>query len=656
MTHHPLLNRPLLIHTLAAVLLCPVAFAQTKTLPMFRKDNAGKTAPGKKQSPEKAPAAAKKNSKAAPAPKAVPLPPARQLAARQPKGLQTEGDAAVQKPVPLANAHLALIVDPAELLARVPASGPLGEEELVRLAIANSPALERRRAAIALARADKRAVQDWENPELRLSYGSQDDDYIRDPYTERTIENYTGNETSSGTDTTTSLAGLGELGYGEVTTDTNASTGSTTRYREIERIVTPRKGGGEDVVTNVYELRTENSTGTRDREFTDGLITQNRRDQLAENVTRTLQSTSRESTTSTEGGNGTESFSALIRFQVPHLWERKARIQRASAEIMLAESQYLADEDRLVREVRDLYETLSVLESTASAQRKRRQSYTTFRTEMESANVPEFAMDAARARVEMTKALIDIRENESDIDRTREQLAAFCGLRNASRIRCSGLSTRRVVDLATLDADYLVEIAMLYRADMVESRSRVEIAKGHLAEAQAAKIPWASFIDAGWTRQWADGRSGEEDEWMIRFGMNIPLWEWTGINKRSAEYKKAAAAWELQMEKQKQRISAEVELAIERLRKTARTLRGYEGDLRDLQKEAKETVAKLEASAAGLTDYSKGKRTKYEYEDLTQQMEIGRFEAYSDYNKALMALEDAIGVRIEKALNGWRDK
>ena len=110
------------------------------------------------------------------------------------------------------------------------------------------------------------------------------------------------------------------------------------------------------------------------------------------------------------------------------------------------------------------------------------------------------------------------------------------------------------------------------------------------------------------------------------------------------------------MEKQKQRISAEVELAIERLRKTARTLRGYEGDLRDLQKEAKETVAKLEASAAGLTDYSKGKRTKYEYEDLTQQMEIGRFEAYSDYNKALMALEDAIGVRIEKALNGWRDK
>jgi hypothetical protein len=43
-------------------------------------------------------------------------------------------------------------------------------------------------------------------------------------------------------------------------------------------------------------------------------------------------------------------------------------------------------------------------------------------------------------------------------------------------------------------------------------------------------------------------------------------------------------------------------------------------------------------------------------DDLNQQLEIGRYEAYSDYNKALMALEDAIGVRLEKVLRGWREK
>lgn len=638
MTQPPLLKRPLLIQTLAAVLLTPAAFAQTKSVPLFKKDMKPQV----------------KNA-AAPVKKSTPAPAAAPSSKVKP-GQQLEGDATAKKNAGPTSAHSALIADPAELMARIPASGPLGEEDLILLAIVNSPVLERRRADIALARAEKRAVQDWENPELRLSYGSQDDDFIRDPYTERTVETYTAEESFDGTDSTTSLAGLGELGYGEVTRDTTTGTGSTTRYREIERIVTPRRDGGEDVVTNVYELRTTGENAIRDREFTDGIITQNRRDELAENVTRTLRSTSRESTTSTEGGNGVETFSALIRFQVPHLWERKARIQRASAEIMLAESQYLAEEDQLVRDVRDFFETLSVLESTLATQQRRRQSYTSFRSEMEAANVPEFAMDAARASMEMRKALVDIRELESDISKTRQDIAALCGLRSSSRIKTSGVTSRRVVDTTTLDPDYLLEIAMLYRADMVESRSRMEIAKAHLAEAQAAKIPWASFIDAGWTRQWAEGRSGEEDEWMIRLGMNIPLWEWSGINKRSREYKKAAAAWETQQQKLRDVIAAEIALAIEGLREASKGLNTATKDLRDVQREAKETIAKLEGSAAGLSDYSKGKRTKYEYEDIAQQMEIGRFEAYSDYNKALIKLEDAIGVRIEKALNGWRDK
>ena len=54
--------------------------------------------------------------------------------------------------------------------------------------------------------------------------------------------------------------------------------------------------------------------------------------------------------------------------------------------------------------------------------------------------------------------------------------------------------------------------------------------------------------------------------------------------------------------------------------------------------------------------FAKNLRTKYDAEDIAQRLEITRYLAYSDYNKAVMNLEDAIGVRIEKALSGSLSK
>ena len=99
-----------------------------------------------------------------------------------------------------------------------------------------------------------------------------------------------------------------------------------------------------------------------------------------------------------------------------------------------------------------------------------------------------------------------------------------------------------------------------------------------------------------------------------------------------------------------------MDLAIERLRGSASALRNYEFYVSGQKRKLDDSVAKVKGAGAGLTDYAKSKRTQYERDDQTQKMEIGRYAAFADYNKALMALEDAIGVRIEKALNGWRDK
>ncbi len=647
MTHPSLLIRPL-VHLVAAAVLCPVAFAKPKSSPPKQAQTVKQTLPLKQAPLTKKPAitaAAPVTKKTAPA---RPQKPAR----------QTQGDAPPQRQVP---DHRSLIVEPSELLARVPASGPLTEEHLILLAIAKDPRLAARRAAIASAVAKRREQQDWENPELRLSYGSQDDDFIRDPYTERITETSTDEvEVTKGSDSLTSMAGRGETYYGDTIVDVKDLTTTTTnRYSVIERRVIPRSDGGEDVIdTIIKDSRDETTAGTRKRTTVTDDVVETREDAVAENITRGLKtgSTFTKSTAGPGGSNKQESFSALVRFQMPHPWQKKARVQRASAEIMLAEAQYLADEDKLVREVRDLFQTLGVMESTDSAQHKRRQNYTSLLAEMEGFGVPEFASDALRARLEMDKVYDDMRENESDIDRIRAGLAMLCGLKQTTRIRSGGLITRRVVDLTTLDPAYLAGMAMLYRADAVESRGRLEIAKAYLAEADAAKIPWATFIDAGWSRQWRDNHSGNEDEWMVRLGIEVPLFEWTGINKRSREYKTAAAKWELQLESQKDRVSAEVDLALERLRKSSASLRDYENNIRKSRKGISEGLTKVEAFAADQADFARSKRFKYDIEDRRQLQEIQRYRAFDDYNKALMTLENAVGIRIEKVLNGWRDK
>ena len=296
--------------------------------------------------------------------------------------------------------HRALIATREELLSRVPSHGLLNEEDCILVAIANSPVLQKRRAAIQGAVADRRKEQDWDNPELRLSYGSQSDDFLRNPYVENSVENFNSTEDRTADQSTTSLANPGEFGFGESTTDHETGTTTTTRYREIERIVVPGRFG-DTVTANIYETRTDGGTTIRERTVGLNGFEQTRRDQLEENVERVLHSSSTETTSSSAENGNQETFSALVRFRMPNFAVKKAKLARAAAEIMLAGSQYLADEDKLVREVRAIFQDLAVRESTYRAQVKRRANFSAFRTEMEGEPIAEFIEENARVSINM---------------------------------------------------------------------------------------------------------------------------------------------------------------------------------------------------------------------------------------------------------------
>ena len=57
-----------------------------------------------------------------------------------------------------------------------------------------------------------------------------------------------------------------------------------------------------------------------------------------------------------------------------------------------------------------------------------------------------------------------------------------------------------------------------------------------------------------------------------------------------------------------------------------------------------------EIAAADINGLAKAKKIEHDYKSLKQEMEIGRFQAFSAYQEAVMALEAAIGTRMERAL------
>ena len=532
----------------------------------------------------------------------------------------------------------ATIPSAAEVAAQVPTDGKLSEKELILMAIARRPDLEALRGAVQIAAGQKRAAGDLENPELRFSYAQDNDDRIGQPYTES--ETVTTDATES-FDVLSSTSGLEGTRI-----DRESGVAQTSRLREIERRVTP--GATKDVIEErIYETNTSRSTGSRTRLETSEPGPQVAGQRVAEN--RRLVGTNRREIHHPDASGRDNAWGVLLRFRVPHPWERRARIRRAAAEITLAESQYYAREDEIVRTVRGTFQELSLLKGKLTAQSQRKKTLEDYRDWLEANKTPRLGLELASARAKVYNSLADIRKLESEISTVQADLAAFCGLAQPERIDTAA-SARRVSDPAVLDIDYLTNIAMLYRSDVLGSQARLALARAQLAEAKATRIPFATFLDLGYTQVNTLRRTGMNEEWFVRMGVSIPLWEWTGINKRRKAEEITSQAMERQLESQRDIVSTEVTRAVKRLAEAESQLARQDKDLSDIQADMKKALEDAQAAAVEVEDVMKGKRIENEFLDLVREMEISRFSALSSYHEALMSLEKALGVRLERAL------
>jgi outer membrane protein TolC len=581
---------------------------------------------------QQAPTKPKVKVKPKPAPKARPIDEAR--------GPQGPASAPA---LPAAPRRTAL--DEETIQRRIPVSGPLDEDALILLAIANNPELARRRAEILIARAKVKGAGDWENPELRIGYAWDRDDRLTEPFMERATERITANERYSSTENERNLATGFEPFAGDAQTQRRDGSVRTSRYRTIERRVTP--GRYRDVIdTTVYERRNARESYSQNTDVSSQGASFNTREGVSQNSDRRIVERSREIINHPDEYSRDDELSILIRFRIPNPWERRANIELAAAETARAESDYLIEEDKVIREVRALYEDLNILESIGRSTASRQVVQEKYRADLEALNSPELADLAADIRVGVGRSMRDQRELRSDIARSRQELADLCGIDRPERIAVIGKPSRRVVPVDSLDINYLVSMAQLHRSDLLDLEARLLVAKAELKVARSARIPFFSFADAGWSTATTSGRTGESEEWAVRVGITLPFFDWFGINKAHLEHQTATEAYTRQVGEQRQRITREIMGAIARIRTAAAELVQYDKDFARIKADSVRTRQQMSQESD-----SKRVRSNYQSEDLVSKFEEDRYEVWSDYYKAVMALEHALGTRLERVLS-----
>lgn len=518
----------------------------------------------------------------------------------------------------------------------VPNQGPITERELTLLAIANLPQLEKLRGAVKVATAQQRAVRNLEEPELRVSYAYDNDNRVGEPFTEFDTSLTNSTDTFNTFSTETTLNGT--------TLESERGSTSTSRMRMIERRVTP--GATQDVIEErIYETRDSSTSSSGSRTELGSTSPQS----SSESSNRRLVATNRRVIEHPDTTGRDNAWGALVRFKVPHPWERKARILRAAAEVSLAEADYFAEEDIVVRTVRSNFQDLAILNARLATQTLRKKNCESYRDWLQTQQSPKIGLDLASARAKVYGTLTDIRSLEGEIANLRQELAAYCGLSDPTRIKTS-LSPTFISQPAQLDVAYLSNIATLYRSDMLNAQARLSIAKAQLAQAKAASIPFTTFIDLGYSQQNSFRRTGQNEEWFARVGISIPIFNWLGINKQREVPLAATLSIEQQIQLQRSLIANEISQAITRLVSADSQLENCKQDLSKLNADLKKSLADSQLATADIEDLLKAKRIEQEFQDLSQQMELNRYSALSAYLEASYALEKAIGVGLERVL------
>ena len=433
-------------------------------------------------------------------------------------------------------------------------SGSVGLRDLIVLALQNDPGLVALRNNIPVEVARKRAAVQWRDPEIRIGYSKDDNVQLDQPYT----RSGTVTETIAGSGTSNTISGLNGTDS-QTRTGSNNQTGSTSRIGSSNQT-----GSSAETRTTSYTervipgtesdriIRTETERRSTDSNSTERRTESELRRSDSDATQKDSRSIANQRSSSSEVYRGTsdetryhgrdlyardETTSVRVRFWIPKPWERTALINQAAKRVDLANYEITAAERRVILEIRAQYEELQSLFKKVEASRGQIniiEQHVANETDLLDAG-GDFTLDQLSfedIKIPGIKLAIDAAETE--LNAAKRSLAARVGLANGSRIRVTDKLLRSGIDLQGADLGYLTRMSFAHRSEVGILQHEQAIAEAELKVVKSKRIPWFSFIEAGYGQD-STGGDFTNDNYGVQVGVVLPLFSWLAKDKEVVE-------------------------------------------------------------------------------------------------------------------------
>jgi hypothetical protein len=523
-----------------------------------------------------------------------------------------------------------------------PADGKLGLKELIQLRIDSDPDIAKLIGDVQREKARRLGITDLPDPEFRISFDWESDVELDRPYTRRIVEERRTSGSGSDFDRTDSGGNRVD------TTDSDKTSGN--RRRETIEKITP----GPNKTTIEREFR-EYESESRDRKRTE---TETKPGQSI--PPRTESERSRSESRSKLVGREREvrynSFDPLapsrgvrgrIRWDIPHIPEMRARLAAAIYEIGYAEARLRAETRRVAMRVRKSYEELEYLKMRFYLERDLYEAEKRYEEAQEALvkDRDETIDELAQRFNAITRQYGEMLETKDEYESAKLELAAFVGLDDHSRIHVSESILQRDFSPNDQTARYLTDLALAnhYQIDLTERR--LQLAEGDYRVYRAKRIPFASFFDLDWARDYQDGTK-DNDAWGVQLGFSVPFFSLLQ-HRGHKEHEEEIALYKAVLLRHQKQITAEVWARVRDLGEASRELRALEARLGEIRVEADQHIS---ANTGEKADPARAADAMANVIEARLHAKHLLIRAIWSYNQRIFALEDAIGTDLSTAL------
>lgn len=539
-------------------------------------------------------------------------------------------------------------------------SGAVGLRELVVLALQNDPGLVALRNNIPVEVARKRAAVQWRDPEIRIGYAKEDNVQIEQPYT----RSGSVTETIAGSGTSNTVSGLNGT---DVQAGGNNQSGSTSQFGSsnqsgrsnetrttsyIER-VTPGAESDRIIRTETERRSTESSSTERRSESelrrSDGSAATQKDSRSVANENRSSSEVYRSTSDETRYHGRDiyardETTSVRVRFWLPKPWERTALINQAAKRVDLANYEITAAERRVIIEVREQYEELQYLFKKIEASRGEiaiiEQHVANEKDLLDAGGT--FTLDQLSFEdLKIPGITLALEAAETELNAAKRALAARVGLANGSRIRVTDQLLRSGIDLQSADLEYLTRMSFAHRSEVGILEHEQAIAEAELKVVKSKRIPWFSFIEAGYAQD-STGGTHSNDNYGVQVGIVLPLFSWLAKDKEVVEAR--IDSFYASLDANQKSIANEVAEAFRSVKEATSYRSRTEAAVAQHTEAMAERAKSLEASE----DLAAKEELRYDAEIERNNLRQYILTADRLFNQSLIRLEQALGADLDQ--------